>query len=51
VGDGNGLGEGPNHFCGVVRGEDLKQSALAELFVILQLLGKGLSPAADSHLE
>jgi hypothetical protein len=42
VGDGNRIGEGPNHFYSGVRGNDLEQPAFAQLFVILQMLGKGI---------
>jgi hypothetical protein len=42
VGNGNGVSEGPNHFYSGARGHDLEQPAFAQLFVILQMRGKGI---------
>jgi len=41
VGDLNGVGEGLKHFYRGLGSDDLEQSAFAQFFVTLQMLGKG----------
>lgn len=38
----DGVGEGSNYFYSGARGHDLEQTAFAQLFVILQMPGKGI---------
>jgi hypothetical protein len=51
VGDGHGVGEGPNQFDGGVRSNDLEQPAFAQLFVIMQMLGKRTEPSRRQPLR